>query len=225
HFRSLQTSLDYVYSKVFVKSYYKDSIQDTGFGYLNPSINWVSRTQQARQDIYPRFAQSISLDYRAAINGIPVQQFLATGGFYFPGLVLNHSLVMQAAYQARSESNYQFSNDFPFSRGYVAVNYPRMAKLGFNYHFPIAYPDAGLAQVIYLLRLRANPFFDITKAIDEEGSNHFYRSAGIEIFFDTKWWNQESISFGIRYSHLFDTDIFNTPNQWEFILPVNLYRK
>jgi hypothetical protein len=225
HFRSLQTSLDYVYSKPFVKGYYKDSLQYSGFGYLNPSLNWVSRTQQARQDIYPRFAQSVSLDYKAAINGGSVQQFLVTGGFYFPGLVLNHSFVMQAAYQARSESNYLFTNNFPFSRGYSDMNYPQMAKLGFNYHFPIAYPDAGLAQVVYLLRLRANPFFDITNATDENGINFVYKSAGMELFFDTKWWNQESISFGIRYSHLFDSNPLNISNQWEFILPVNLYRR
>jgi hypothetical protein len=208
-----------------VKGYYKDSLQNSGFGYLNPSVNWVSRTQQARQDIYPRFAQSVSVDYRAAINGGSVQQFLATGGFYFPGFVLNHSLVIQGAFQTRSKSNYQFSNNFPFSRGYSAINYQQMEKIGFNYHFPIAYPDAGLAQVVYLLRLRANPFFDITNATDDNGVNFIYRSAGVEVFFDTKWWNQESISFGIRYSRLLDEDPLGISNQWEFILPVNLFRR
>jgi hypothetical protein len=52
-----------------------------------------------------------------------------------------------------------------------------------------------------------------------------FRSAGTEIYFDTKWWNQQSVTFGLRYSRLFDTKLFvkpPNPNRWEFIMPINL---
>jgi len=225
HFKLLRTSVDYVYSRQILKGYYSDSVAG-GFGYLNPAISWLSRTQQARQDIYPRFAQSMYMDYRAAINGRAIQQLLVTGSFYFPGAVLNHSTVLQAAYQSRSKGNYQYGNSFPFSRGYTAVNFQQMQKLGINYHFPLAYPDAGIAQVVYLLRVRANPFFDFTNARYDDGSTAVFKSAGAEIYFDTKWWNQEAVSFGIRYSRLLDPDPFGrTANQWEIIVPVNLFRR
>jgi len=43
------------------------------------------------------------------------------------------------------------------------------------------------------------------------------------LFFDTKWWNEYPVSFGIRYSRLFDGEVEGLgPNQWEFILPINL---
>jgi len=43
------------------------------------------------------------------------------------------------------------------------------------------------------------------------------------VYFDTKWWNQLTISFGIRYSRLLDPDFGGRgPNQWELILPLNL---
>jgi len=44
------------------------------------------------------------------------------------------------------------------------------------------------------------------------------------MYFDTKWWNQLPISFGIRYSRLVDDNIFEVrgPNQWELILPLNI---
>ncbi|MBC7901914.1 MAG: hypothetical protein H7Y27_00765, partial [Gemmatimonadaceae bacterium] len=53
-----------------------------------------------------------------------------------------------------------------------------------------------------------------------------FRSTGVEIFFDTKWWNELPVNFGIRYSRLLDADIFGDhgPNWFEFVLPVNLVR-
>jgi hypothetical protein len=48
----------------------------------------------------------------------------------------------------------------------------------------------------------------------------------MEIYFDTKWWNQQSVSFGVRYSRLLDTDLFvqkPNPNRFEFIMPLNLF--
>ncbi len=53
--------------------------------------------------------------------------------------------------------------------------------------------------------------------------NGTFRSYGSEVYFDTKWWNQLAVSFGIRYSRLLDPDFGGRgPNQWELILPLNL---
>jgi hypothetical protein len=52
-----------------------------------------------------------------------------------------------------------------------------------------------------------------------------FRSAGAELYFDTKWWNEADVNFGIRYSYLLDKDLFGSPgkNRWELILPINLF--
>jgi hypothetical protein len=102
-----------------------------------------------------------------------------------------------------------------------------MWKYGFNYHFTIAYPDAGLAQLVYLLRLRAAVFFDASyvKSLRMQTVTPF-RSLGAELYFDTKWWNQQPVSFGIRYSRLLDAAKLpqsTNANQWEFIVPINLF--
>jgi hypothetical protein len=114
------------------------------------------------------------------------------------------------------------------SRGFSAFDFPRMWKWNVNYHFPIVYPDFGLAHIVYFQRVRANLFFDDTylKSI-RTGRVSNLRSAGTEIYFDTKWWNQQPVSFGVRYSRLINIDnrLFNNnlnPNVWEFILPLNL---
>jgi hypothetical protein len=101
-----------------------------------------------------------------------------------------------------------------------------MWKWNVNYHFPIIYPDLGIANIVYFQRIRGNIFYDdmYLKSL-RTGKITNLRSAGTEIYFDTKWWNQQPVSFGVRYSRLFDNRLVNpnlNPNQWEFILPLNL---
>ncbi|HUX84322.1 MAG TPA: hypothetical protein VMV20_03760, partial [Chitinophagaceae bacterium] len=54
---------------------------------------------------------------------------------------------------------------------------------------------------------------------------NYYRSAGAEIFFDTKWWNEYPLSFGIRYSRLFDADPLDPSRTHliELVLPLQLF--
>jgi hypothetical protein len=100
-----------------------------------------------------------------------------------------------------------------------------MYKLGINYHLPLLLPDWGFGNIVYFLRIRANAYYDFTNAKSlQTGINYQLRSAGAEIYFDTKWWNEEPVTFGIRYSRLFDNQLTGQqPNQWELVLPVNLF--
>jgi hypothetical protein len=45
------------------------------------------------------------------------------------------------------------------------------------------------------------------------------------VFFDTKLFNQGSVSFGVRYSYLLDPDYFGGSgrNRIELVLPVSLF--
>lgn len=232
HSTGLRFGTDVYYSRNSFQQAFQNQFADRQYTYLNNYISFSNQIQQARQNINPRFAQSISLNYKTAISSITANQFLVSGAFYFPGLAVNHSLVVSAAHQQKGESNaISFSNDFPFSKGYESVSLTNMNKVGVSYHFPVFYPDAGLANLAYLLRLRGYLYYDHTYAT----SNQFtlngapfrakFRSAGAAVFFDTKWFNQQSISFGIRYSRLLDTDYFggNGKNRVELVLPVSIF--
>ncbi len=195
--------------------------------YLNTRISYSSQIQKSAQQIYPHFGQSILLQYKGTINKYSANQFLASGSLYLPGLSNNHSLVLTAAYQSRDTlQQYLFSNNFPFARGYDAVDFPRMWRIGANYHFPIAFPDKGFGNIVYFLRIRSNLFFDYTQGKSlRTGLTYPFKTVGAELFFDTKWWNQQPVTFGVRYSRLIDNEFRGTtqPNVWELILPVNLF--
>ena len=216
------------YHQQFFQGVYKDSIKNSSFFSLDPQLLFTHQLQAGRMQIYPSFAQTLLLLYNRAITNISGDQFLASANFYFPGLISTHSLVLKGAIQQRDSLNQvRFSNSFPFSRGYSGENFYQMYGFGINYNFPLVYPDWGFANLIYFLRIRANAFYDYTGvpyyATNGPGVQSQYRSAGLEIYLDTKWWNQLPLSFGIRYSRLLDPDYGGRgPNQWELILPLNI---
>jgi len=230
---------DYVLKNVSYKGAYKDSLDkhqqadNYHLGYINGYISFTHQLQQARQHIYPRFAQSVYINYRNAVQSVEARQFLASGAFYFPGFAFTHNIVISLAFQNRDTLNqYRYSNSFPFSRGYESPNLHNMYKWGVNYHLPLAYPDFGIGNIVYFQRIRANAFYDYTMGNVLYRNGYFdtkFRSTGGEIFFDTKWWNELSVNFGFRYSHLLDADLYAGPGsgseRFEFVLPVNLFQR
>ena len=223
---------DVYYSQSRFQQAYRSMFADRHYTYLNNYISFSNQVQQAKKNINPPFAQSISLNYKTAFAGLKANQLLASAALYFPGLFVNHSFVLSGAYQRKGLNNgIGFSNDFPFSKGYTAESLDHMTKIAASYHFPIAYPDAGFANLAYLLRIRGYLFYDYTHATDgsfflnDKLFDANFRSTGAALFFDGKLFNQGSVSFGIRYSRLLDNDLFggNGRNRIELVLPVSIF--
>lgn len=229
-FTFLNFGSQYVYNQSQFKGNYKDTLGTNSYSYNSNFLSFSHQGQQALQYIYPHFAQTVSFSYKTATTHYRDYQFLTNANLYFPGFFKNHSLILNGAYLHKdSVGQVNFSSGFPFSRGYGSVNLFEMYKWGINYHLPLLYPDAGVGDIVYLLRVRANLFYDDTHVKDfYRNGNIFladFRSTGTEINFDTKWWNEVRVSFGIRYSYLLDDDLFGgaNKNRWEFILPVNIF--
>ena len=204
----------------------KQLLRNQNFFYWQSNLQFSNQIQQARQHIYPHWAQTLVLQYRTIVNKYTAHQFLASGSVYLPGILPTHNIIISVAYQGRDTmGQYSFSNNFPFSRGYNGLNYPRMWKVGGNYHFPLVYPDWGFGNIVYFKRIRANGFYDYSHIKSLRTGNTFsLKTTGMELFFDTRWWNQQNVTFGIRYSRLLDADLVGrNPNQWEIILPVGLF--
>ena len=228
----LNVGSNYVYNSSAFHGAYKDTFRNVSYSYISNFFTLRNQVQKAKQNIYPRFAQSISLSYKKALTKYDGSQFVANGSLFVPGILTNHNIVVNAAYLRKDTiGQINFSSGFPFSRGYQAGNLHEMIKWGINYHLPLLYPDAGVANIVYLLRLRTDLFYDHTHVNDFLSNGRpfsaNFRSTGAEIYFDTKWWNEAAVTFGIRYSYLLDNDLFGAvgKNRWEFILPVNLFHQ
>ncbi|NNV54636.1 hypothetical protein [Limnovirga soli] len=223
-YRYLTLSASYNINNIQWKANTKQLINNVS--YITSRISYSAQIQKSLQQIYPHWAHSYTVTYRRSVNNLDANQLLLNTSFYLPGFAKTHSLVVQAAYQSRDTNRlYIFTNNFPLSRGYEKTDYPRMFKIGVNYHFPIWYPDKGFGNMVFVNRIRANVFYDYTnlKSLRLQ-TNYPLSTAGAEIYLDTKWWNQQSITIGLRYSKLLNHKLFATaPNRWEIILPVALF--
>ena len=226
-YRFLTISSTYHFDQLNWTGLGKSLFKDQQFNAIQSRIDYLSQVQQSSQQINPHWGQRLTAQYKTTVGAYTAQQLLLSGSFYLPGFSNNHSLVLNAAYSQRDTlQQYLFSNNFPFSRGYSAVDFPRMWKIGANYHLPIAYPEWGFGNIVYFSRIRINAFYDYTigKSL-RTGTQYAFASTGAELYFDTRWWNQQAVSFGIRYSHLLNNEFrgVTQPNVWEFIMPINLF--
>src|SRR6185295_14051122 len=175
-----------VYNQSNFKDAYKDSLGRVSYSYNSSFVSYTHQDQKAVQQIFPAFAQTLNITYKASLSRYNGFQFVANGKLYFPALLKTHSIVLSAAYLRKdSMRQVNFSSGFPFSRGYSSINLYEMYKWGLDYHLPVVYPDAGFANVIYLLRVRASLFYDDTRGNDfVNNGNKFtarFRSSGAEI--------------------------------------------
>lgn len=193
--------------------------------YSSNTLQYSVFSQRSKQQVLPRLGFTFTARSRHAVN-IPANNFTFFTNLYLPGILKTHSLAFNLAYQRRDTlKNYFFTNVFPFSRGYNAIDYPRMSRFGVNYQLPLFYPDWGFGQLFFLNRIRLNLFAESTKARNKRTSRLLsYKTVGAELFFDTRWFNQQDISFGIRYSYLLNYANHNeNRNVVEFVLPLRLY--
>jgi hypothetical protein len=224
-YKSLNFGSDYVFNRLMPTGIFKDSFMARSNSYLRHFISWSHYLPKAVQQIYPKLGWSTGLQYRDLVSGKGYQ--LYGNSFVFLPSIGNHSIVVNGAFQETDTNNVVFSNRFPGARGYDDYYFSRMWKLAGNYHFPIVYPDLGLANIVFIQRLRGNVFYDMSRVYSNAKTRSAdLRSVGGELYFDTKWWNQLPVSFGFRVSHLLDDGFSSRDrkgNNWfEFILPVNL---
>lgn len=222
-FQSLEFSSQYS----LINKVYRNKPRSDNFnvGAIDNKIDWVISSQQAQQQLFPRWGLATSIQYQFLVSEFSARQYSLKANAFLPGLKKTHNWLISMAFQGRDTLNqYFFSNSFPISRGYAAVNLPSMFSLSTSYHFPIAYPDWGFGNILYLLRIRGNVFFDHnTVSSLRLGRSWNLNSIGTEIFMDTKWWNQQRLSFGIRISKLLSDGPYTSqpnPVSIQFILPV-----
>ena len=198
--------------------------RDNNIQYIDLNGSFTNQRIKALQNINSHFAQSLQFRYNRSVNGIPAEQLFGRLDLYLPGFSANHSIVLQGAFQQKDTSlRYAFTDYFVYARGYTKPFYEHMYKLGANYHFPIAYPDWGFANILFFNRLRGNVFYDHSVAYNFRSKQDVtYASTGGEMFFDTKLGNVLPFTFGVRYSHLLNTNPGDPlrKDRFEVIIPL-----
>jgi hypothetical protein len=166
-----------------------ESYPDEGFrGYMRSmdySMYWESEILSTAKDIYPRWGQSIILNYRhTPFDGYPMGDISAIRTWwYFPGIGHHHNLYFTGAWEKKSDTPFTFSDVITYPRG-VRDQYNReFWTATANYTMTLAYPDLHAGSVFYLKRLWATLFYDHAQGYNRAGNTR-YQSTGVELYAD-----------------------------------------
>ena len=158
--------------------------------------------QSSARDLGPKWGQALHFSYRHTprsdeYNG----KLLSTSASLFvPGVARHHLLRVAVAHERRGNSDYYYSSELLFARGYRSVAGRNLTKASVDYALPLLYPDLALGPVAYLKRISANVFYEYHRV-----ERTLYRSAGVEAHLDLGGFNLGTqLRAGVRYVQRFD---------------------
>lgn len=189
--------------------------------YGKQSILFKNSRKRAYRQPYPSWAQQLTCSYAHDISGANIEQWYLRTDFALPGIrASNYSLISaNLLIQDQGLNSVQLGSSYSGARGFQLHDGSRNYKVGFTYGFPLLYPDIGFGNVLYVPRIRFQPFFDFAYSNSFEAVSSTMSSAGGEVLID---FHKGLFSLGIRYARLL-TGFEGNPNQFELFIPAQLF--
>jgi hypothetical protein len=172
---------------------------------LNYQAYFNKNSLRAAMDILPRWGQNFSFTYRHLPfeNELSGDMWSLRTNFYFPGILLNHSLQIRYSMQ-ESSGRYLYSNDIPLVNGFANFRSPAVKNtLLFDYRLPIAYPDWSIGNMAYLKRIRGVISADYQNLADSDLSPKT-AGAGLSFDFNAFKYPLPLFTFGSRLTYIND---------------------
>lgn len=181
---SIGTSLIDVIHTSATPSFYTDGLIKT-INYRLYASNYI---RSGPKDMFPKWGQTIDFQFRnTPFQGNPIGSIIAVAtNLYFPGFFNHHSFRFYGGIQ-ESEINplsfYRYSDMINYPRGFFGQESQDLYSFGFNYQFPLFYPDFSVGSILYFKRFKLNLFYDYAEGILNKNLN-IYRSSGTELMSD-----------------------------------------
>jgi|GEM_PF-1680933 len=199
----------------------RSNYQSTSF--LRTGITFLSFQRRALQHASSRYQQGFTLNWNRALNH-RANSLEVNSEWHFPGLRKNHVFEIQADYHRQLRTDpYRFPTGNDFISGYSSFTSDHASRWRIAYHFPWSYPDKGINGLIYIKRIRSRFFHEQMRSTLKRQRDKFevnYASSGTELLLDGNGLNVLPISFGVRFSYLWDRDLIRNSQKprLEFII-------
>ncbi len=216
-------TLDYRNNYIYMK---EEGKYDYGQELVSGRVFFSNYHRSSIRDIYPRWAQTIDINYSFAPfnSDIYPDAISFKTSFYIPGILPNNSIKLRFEKEKQGDAKYSLNNRISFPRGYKNIISKDLDFVSADYAFPVFYPDLNISSMFYLKRIRGDLFYDYAKGTDnlylkETGTGleldyrhnftETFRSYGFELMADFHILRLPfQISGGIQTSW---TDISDTP--------------
>lgn len=187
------------------------------YNYISNRIVLINARRKAYRQPLPSWGQHLDISYAGNISNATISQWYARADLAFPSLTPSHYILLtgEILEQNLNPGSVQLNSRYAGARGYSVTDDESNYRLGLTYGFPLVYPDFGLGNILYMRRIRLQPFYDIAFSSNPTLTTSTLQSTGVEALIDFQFAN---ITLGFRYVRLL-TDIGTGPNHFEFFLP------
>lgn len=229
YWRSLdiQAGYDFISSQDLVVSDFEPLAPAKYFHSISGLIRYTSSKKKAYQNITTPLGFGVDLAANQSVNQNKASRIHFIGDFAARGIFRNQNLLISAGFKNEKQANdYLYLDDFIYPRGYIKPAYDQYFTLQATYHLPLCYPDLGFAGIFYISRIRSGLFADMGYGAMKDRSltdpTKIVYSAGMELMFDTKWFNVAELPLGVRITRLGVSDPARPGKKWklEFFIPV-----
>lgn len=195
--RGIQPAFTYYFTNNKYQEYSTQKFRN--FQYILPEILFYNYRRKAQRDILPRNGYQLRLQYMMTPFNTENYGSLYAARLttYWPGIVRNHGLMLRLGYQYQDLDNkalYLPKHLLEKPRGYN-FQYQTQQQWAFkaDYALPLLTPDLSIGSLIYIRRLRANLFYDLSRnQVSRKSSWTTQSSYGADLIFD---WNVLRMSY------------------------------
>ena len=191
------------------------------YDYVGYRLLLINSRRKAHRQPNPSWGQRLNLSFTHQISGVTIAQFLGRLDLALPSFKPSNYVLLTGEYLSQNldTGSLQLGSIYGGARGFNKPDAEENYRIGITYGFPLAYPDLGLANVLYTRRIRLQPFFDMAYTSDPKSSSSILKSAGAELLVDFEFAN---ITIGFRFSRLL-SGYDGTPNRFEFFIPAQRF--
>jgi hypothetical protein len=169
-YQYLRPSLTSEYANNYI--YLKESQSyDYGQNLISARIFFSNYSSYAYRDIYPRWGQTIDINYTyapldKAIYGNEVSLRTA---IYIPGFLPNNGIRLRYEKEIQSPKKFLLGSRISLPRGYINIISRDLNLFSADYVLPLVYPDINIGSLLYIKRIRTALFYDYA-----EGTGNTY---------------------------------------------------
>jgi len=198
-------SSDYINRYIYLK---ENGSYDYGQLILNGRLYFSNYQVSAYRDIYPRWAQTIDMNYSWAPLDRAIYGTSASfsGTLYLPGILKNNGLRIRYEAEKQDPSKYMYGSMISFPRGYKDIISTKINFLSADYVFPLVYPDFSLSSLLYIKRIRAGLFYDYAS-----GTDNYYFNVPVNSQLTTAFHKGNEIFSSFGFDLLSDFHVFRMP--------------
>lgn len=217
----LQLSTNYYTGISHIKPKNGDRPTDMNVNYATQSLEFINSRTRAYRQAFPSWAQDLRMSYAHELSGVNISQWYIRADVALPSFKATNYIRLAGEYlsQAVDDASFQIGSNYAGARGFNVSEGGLNYKLGCTYGFPLIYPDIGFGNILYVPRIRFQPFYDIAYSNSPEAVATTMSSAGGELLIDFYF---GKLTLGLRYARLL-TGYEGSPDKFEIFIPIQRF--